>query len=187
MRTSSLLALAVAVLLSVACGRTSTGRVQLDAGNRDTGVGDVRETPAADAFVSQRDAATAIDAKIGDNAIAQAVCAPNDGAAVAIHIGVDQPSCDSGASGPGLVVTLYDGWDYLRPGTYELDTNAWIGTAAYSPTQGQYDWETATRSVLTIVSIDAVRMVAHCESTFPSGSIAVDFVATWCGGYPLCG
>jgi hypothetical protein len=173
MRISSPLAFVAICLLAAACGRTSAGRLLVDASHPDLATSDVRDT-------------SAIDLKVGTNAIAEATCAPNDGGAVTVHIGVDRPSCDSGTSGPSLVVTLYSGWDYLHAGSYALDTDAWVGTASYSSAPGQRS-ETAIRAVLTIVSIDATRMVAHCEAQFSSGFIALDFVATWCGGYPLCG
>lgn len=156
---------AVILLTSSACGRTGGRNPPVDAqSGRDVGV------------------------TIGNDAIAVASCSPNDATAVSIKIGVDRPSCDSTSSGSYIVLAIwYTSWDNLKPGTYPLDANGGAGLFVYSPAQGVNNGEAGTNTVLTIESIDSGWMTGHCESSFPSGTVSVDFAAQWCAGNPMCG
>jgi hypothetical protein len=186
-------ALAVAIsLMSSACGRTplldGLRSPPVDAlGAPDVPTQDSRSTFMGDAS-SKQDSGPDLGVTIGNNAIAKASCSPNDATAVSIQIGVDRPSCGSTSSGSYIAVDLwYTNWDNLKPGTYPLDAKGGIGMSVYSPVQGGSNWEIGTNTVLTIESIDSDRMTGHCESSFPSGTVSVDFTAQWCGGNPGCG
>jgi len=189
----AIFASAVTLLVSGACGKTP-----LPDGWRDTpvdaqrghdvGAGDSRSTFPGDASESNRDSGPEVGVTIGNVAIAVASCSPNDETAVSIQIGVDQPSCGSTSSGSFVVVDIwYTTWDNLKPGTYALDANGGTGMSVYSPVQGVSNWEPGSHTVLTIKSIDADRMTGHCESSFPSGTVSVNFTAQWCAGNPMCG
>ena len=179
---------AVTLLISGACGRTSWQNPPVDAqGGRDVGVRDSRSTFLDDASDRNRDSGPDIGVTIGHDAIAVATCSPNDAPAVSIQIGVDQPSCDSTSSGSYIVVTIwYTSWDKLKPGTYPLDANGGAALSVYSPAQGVSNWEDGTNTVLTIESIDSSRMIGRCESSFPSGTVSVNFTAQLCADNPMC-
>ena len=184
---------AVTLLISGACGRTPlldgwrNPPVDAQSGH-DVGAQDSLSTFLGDASDSNRDSGPDVGVTIGNDAIATASCSPNDALAVSIQIGVDQPSCDSTSSGSYVVVDIwYTSWDDLKPGTYALDANGGTGMSVHSPAQGVNHWEAGTNTVLTIRSIDSGRMTGHCESSFPSGTVSVDFVAQWCAGNPMCG
>jgi hypothetical protein len=184
---------AVTWLISGACGRTPLldgwRNPPVDAqGGRDAGAGDSRGTFPGDASDSNRYRGPDVGVTIGSDAIAVDACSPNDAPAVSIRIGVDRPSCDSPSSGSYLVVAIwYTSWDYLRPGTYALDANGGAGLFVYSSAQAVNNGEAGTNTVLTVESIDSGWMTGHCESSFPSGTVSVNFTAQRCGGYPGCG
>lgn len=184
---------AVTLLISDACGRTPLldgwRNPPVDAqSGRDVGMEDSRSAFLGDASDSKRDSGPDVGVTIGNDAIAVASCSPNDATAVSIRIGVDRPSCDSISSGSYIVLAIwYTSWDNLKPGTYPLDANGGAGLFVYSPAQGVNNGEAGTNTVLTIKSIDSGWMTGHCESSFPSGTVSVDFTAQWCAGYPGCG
>jgi hypothetical protein len=184
---------AVTSLIFGACGRTPLldgwRNPPVDAqGGRDVAAQDSRSPFLGDASDSRRDSGSEVGVTIGNDAIAEASCSPNDALAVSIQIGVDRPSCDSYSSGSYIVVTIwYTSWDDLKPGTYPLDANGGTGMSVYSPAQRATDWEIGSNTVLTIKSIDSDRMTAHVESSFPSGTVSMDFTAQWCAGNPMCG
>ena len=166
------------MLISGGCGRTPL----LDEW-RNPSVDAQVGHEVGDASDSKRDGVT-----VGHDAVAVASCSPNDAMAVSIQIGVDRPSCGSISTGSYLGVDLwYTSWDNLKPGIYVLDANGGIGMSVVAPVHGSPYWEPGTNTVLSIESIDAERMTGHCEASFPSGTVSVDFTAQWCGGHPRCG
>jgi hypothetical protein len=180
-------------LISGACGRTplldglQNPPVDAQIGH-DVGAQDSRGTFLGDTGDGKPDGGPDVGLTIGNNTIAVASCSPNDATAVSITIGVDQPSCGSTSSGSYIAVAIwYTNWDNLKPGTYPLDARGGIAMSVYSPVQGGSNWEVGTNTVLTIESIDSDRMIGHCESSFPSGTVSMDFTARWCGGNPMCG
>jgi hypothetical protein len=181
---------AVMLLVSGGCGRSSMldGRrnPHVDAASgRDVGIADGSDSAAEG---GGRDSGLDVGVVIGSTAIAMAGCSPNDAEAVFILIGVDRASCDSHGSGAFVSVDIwYTSWENLKPGRYSLDASAGAGAVVYVPAAGSERWESATNVVLTIKSIDSRWMLGHCESSFPSGTVSVDFTAQWCGGNPGCG
>ena len=184
----AIIASAVIVVTSGACGRTGWRNPPVDAqSGHDVGAGDSRGTFLGDASDSKRDSGPDVGMTIGSDAIAVEACSPNDAPPVSIQIGVDRPSCDSTSSGSYIVLVIwYTSWDYLKPGTYDLDANGAAGLFVYSPAQGVNNGEAGTNTVLTIKSIDSGQMTGHCESSFPSGTVSVDFTAQRCGDNPMC-
>jgi hypothetical protein len=180
---------AVTLLLILgACGRTPLLDPPVDAQRgRDVGAQDSRSTFPGDASDGKRYSGPDIGVTIGSDAIAQAACSPNDAPAVFLQIGVDRPSCDSTSSGSYIVLAIwYTSWDKLKLGTYALDANGGAGLFVYSPAQGANNGEAGTSTVLTIETIDSSWMTGHLESSFPSGTVSVDFTALWCAGNPMC-
>jgi hypothetical protein len=190
----AIFALAVTLLLiSGACGRTplldGLRNPPVDAqSGPDVAAQDSRSTFLGDVGNGKPDGGPDVGVTIGNNAVAVASCSPDDETAVSLQIGVDRPSCGSTSSGSNIAVDLwYTSWDDLKPGTYALDASGGIGMSEYSPVQGGSNWELGTNTVLTIESIDSEWMTGHCEASFPSGTVSVDFTAKWCGGNPMCG
>ena len=183
---------AVTWLIAGACGKTPLldgwRNPPVDAqSGREVGAGDSRGTFLGDASDSKRDSGPDVGVTIGSDAIAVEACSPNDAPAVSIQIGVDRPSCDSTSSGSYIVLVIwYTSWEHLQPGTYALDANGGAGMSVYSPAPGVTYWESGTDTVLTIKSIDSGQMTGHCESSFPSGTVSVDFTAQRCGDNPMC-
>lgn len=108
-------------------------------------------------------------------------CAPNDGPAVELKIGLAEASCGAAwASGASLRVAIDGGWQGIAPGTY----TAW--GVWYDP-DGDGTWiEGATGSV-TIDRVRGDHYAGRYSVSADGDTIEGTFGALHCYGDPLCG
>jgi hypothetical protein len=111
-------------------------------------------------------------------------CAPDDGPAVELRLGLSEPLCDSKWSDEQLRIVLFTGAP-LAPGVYPLD-----GGFGFATRQGvdDPDFISGMMGSVTIESWDGAGVVGGYSVTFEDASVREGgFTGPFCDEPPLCG
>ena len=123
-------------------------------------------------------------------------CAPDDGAALVLTIGLGS-ACDAGAPDPSLPfvrLTTYDEALLNDPiGATSTWTDWQLGQAQYAPDGSEGAVEAVSAGTLHIDSWDPLGEVGSTVTGWytltldDASEIGAGFTATYCGGEPMCG
>ncbi len=136
----------------------------------------------------------------GDSVVLSASCAPNDGPAWSLLIGLGA-ACDAGApdpSAPFVHINIYDGPFMASPLAGELSwTDSSSGSLTYAPDGSNGALQYIDNAALHITSWESwsgeptevgAEVTGWYTTVLDDGTeIGAAFSGPWCGGSPMCG
>ncbi len=148
---------------------------QTSTGSSESSVGDASGMGST---TGETGGVVVVDAAVVD------ACAPDDGPAVELRLGLIEPLCDSKWSDEQLRIVLFTGAP-LAPGVYPLD-----GGFGFATRQGvnDPDFISGNMGSVTIVSWDDAGVVGDYTVTFADASVREGgFTGPYCDLSPPCG